>query len=222
MKILLIDDDLEMVKTLQGCLSKYFTVEISCSGIEGETLVYMNDYDVVVLDVMLKGCNGIEMCRKIRKNNFNVPILILSGKLELEDKVTALNSGADDYLTKPFVLEELIARIRSLSRRNSRNILSNVLYVGDLKIDSDARSVKRMGNDIKLTKTDFNLLEYLVKNIGRVITRDMILDHVWASNNESLTNVVDVHIKYIRDQVDKPFEKKLIKTVHGLGYKIEA
>jgi two-component system copper resistance phosphate regulon response regulator CusR len=222
MKILLVDDDLQMASTVKDLLSGFFTVETCSSGVEGESIVYSNDYDLVILDVLLGDGNGIEICRKIRENNYTMPILVLSGKAELENKVRALNYGADDYITKPFYAEELIARIRALLRRQKSGFAANTLSVGDLTLDLEKRKVARGKTVIPLRRKEFSLLEYLIRNEGRVMTRDMILDHLWESDTDSLTNIVDVHIKYLRDQLDKPYKKKLIKTVHGIGYKIEA
>ena len=150
-----------------------------------------------------------------------MPILMLTGQSETEKKVLALDAGADDYLVKPFRFEELLARIRALLRRNTVTLTSNILSIDNLTLDPAKKTVKRNEDNITLRRKEFSLLEYLMRNNGRVITREMILDHIWESTNDSVTNVVDVHIKYLRDKVDKPYKKKLIKTVHGVGYKIE-
>lgn len=220
MKLLIIGDDRRLAANLKNTLGKHFLVETLDVPIQFDIHAFSNDYDLIILD-LLENIRSVDVCLKLRKNKSSIPILILNDNADIESKVRALNSGADDYLTKPYELEELIARIRTLFRRSS-NIVSNTIFVGDLTIDLESRTVERMGHNIKLTKKDFNLLEYLARNNGRVITRDMILDHVWESNNESIANVVDVHIKYLRDQIDRPYDKKIIKTVHGLGYKIEA
>ncbi len=222
MKILLIDDDLQMASTIKDLLSVFFTVEICSGATDGESIIYSNEYDLVILDILLGDGNGIEICRKIRENNYTMPILVLTGKIEIEYKVRALNCGADDYLTKPFNTEELIARIRALLRRQRSGFVTNTLTIGDLTLDLEKRKVIRGKNVIPLRRKEFSLLEYLIRNAGRVMTRDMILDHLWDSDTDSLTNLVDVHIKYLRDQLDKPYRKKMIKTVHGIGYKIEA
>jgi DNA-binding response OmpR family regulator len=151
-----------------------------------------------------------------------MPILMLTGQAETEKKVLALDAGADDYLVKPFKIEELLARIRALLRRHPTALTSNTLSIDSLILDPSRKIVKRNEDNIVLRRKEFDLLEYLMRNNGRVITREMIVDNIWDSNHESVTNVVDVHIKYLRDKIDKPYKKKLIKTVHGVGYKIEA
>lgn len=222
MRILLIEDEKDTAQILKRNLDNYFTVEVAYSGEEGEYLASVNDYDLIILDLMLPDMNGMEVTRKLRDNKIFTPILVLTAQFETESKIKALDLGADDYLTKPFSIEELLARIRALLRRPPQVLTSNIISVGDLIIDLNKRLVMRSGKTLFLRRKEFYLLEYLARNVGRVITRSMILDHVWESSNESLTNIVDVHIKYLRDQIDKPFNTKLIKTVHGMGYKIES
>ena len=221
MKALFIEDDKELAETLKEELSSRFIIDLAFSGEEGEYNSFVNDYDVIIIDYNLPGINGIEVCRKIREGNIRTPILMLTGEVEVSKKIEALNSGADDYLTKPFVLEELLARIKALLRRPPQMLHSNIISIGDLTIDTDNQQVARNGKTILLRKKEFHLLEYLARNEGRIITREMILDHVWESLEEPITNTIDVHIKYLRDHIDKEFDKKLIKTVHGMGYKIE-
>ncbi|HWY79258.1 MAG TPA: response regulator transcription factor [Candidatus Sulfotelmatobacter sp.] len=222
MKLLLIDDNKELVQTLQEELSKYFIVEIAHNGKQGEYLAHINDYDIIILDIVLPDIDGIEICRMLRKAKIHTPIIILTGKLDHSTKVATLNIGADDYITKPFHLPELLSRIRAVLRRQKNVFNANVLTIADLQIDFDTKQVIRNNKIISLRKKEFYLLEYLARNVGSVITRDMILNHVWESDTDALTNIVDVHIKYLRDQIDKDFNKKLIKTVHGIGYKLEA
>jgi DNA-binding response OmpR family regulator len=221
MRILLIEDDKQMAHAVRAALENYFIVEIALTGEKGEQQLQINNYDLVILDWVLPDTNGLALCERIRKLGLTVPILMLTGQDEVEKKVMSLNAGADDYLTKPFRFEELLARIRALLRRRSVEIVPTTLTLDDLIFDLNKRSVKRNGSVINLRRKELYLLEYLMKNIGRVITREMILDQIWDSSNESLTNIVDVHIKYLRDKIDKPFDKKLIKTVHGFGYKME-
>lgn len=221
MRILLIEDDNQIAESIKDRLVAHFTVEIALSGEQAEYKLQINSYDLVILDWFLPDTNGLEICQKIRKSGLTMPILMLTGNSEVEKKVMALDAGADDYLTKPFRFEELLARIRALLRRQPQNLLATTLSVDDLTFDLSKRVVKRNGNTIPLRRKELYLLEYLMRNNGQVLTREMILDHIWDSNNESLTNIVDVHIKYLRDKIDKPFKKKLIKTVHGLGYKLE-
>src|SRR3989338_11323826 len=222
MKILVVDDDQELVGTLKDQLAAFFLIETAKSGEEGEFLAQVNEYDLIILDYILPDINGLEICQKLRDNNIKTPILMLTGKGEIEEKVTALNLGIDDYLTKPFNFDELLARIRALLRRPPQTFQSNIITVGDLTIDLDKGPVWREQKVMQLRRKELYLLEYLARNAGRVISREMILEHVWDSADEPITNTVDVHIKYLRYSIDRQFEKKLIKTIHGLGYKLEA
>lgn len=222
MRLLLIEDDRQMALSLKDGLSKFFVVEIASTGEQGEYLLHVNSYDLVIIDWILPDKDGLALCDALRKSGQTTPILMLTGQSEVEKKVLALDTGVDDYLVKPFKFEELLARIRALLRRYPASLTSNLLSLDNLTLDLSRKIVKRNENIISLRRKEFYLLEYLMRNSGHVITREMILDHVWESTNESVTNVVDVHIKYLRDKIDKPYKKKLIKTVHGLGYKIEA
>ena len=222
MRILFIEDDKETAQTIKEELESYFVVEVVHTGEDGEYQAYVNDYDVILLDYMLPGINGIEVCTKIRAANNGVPILMLTANDDIPNKVGALEAGADDYLTKPFNFDELLARIRALLRRQRTVTGTNILKVEDLIYDVNKKVVTRHGIPLTLRRKELYLLEYLMRNAGQIITREMIFNHVWDSENDSLTNTIDVHIKYLRDRVDKNFDKKLIKTVHGLGYKIEA
>lgn len=221
MKLLLIDDNKELVQTLRKELSKYFIVETARTGKQGEYLAQVNDYELIILDITLPDLNGIEVCKLLRESGIHTPIIMLTGHGELATKVSALDLGADDYVIKPFKFPELLSRMRAVLRRQKKILPSNILTVGDLQIDLNKRLVFRKDKIISLRKKEFYLLEYLVRNVGNVITREMILNHVWASENDFLTNIVDVHIKYLRDHIDRGFDKKLIKTIHGLGYKLE-
>ncbi|MDO8269423.1 MAG: response regulator transcription factor [Candidatus Levybacteria bacterium] len=222
MKLLLIEDDFEIAITLKEELEKNYIVKISATGEDGEYQAEINDYDLILLDLGLPDKDGLEVCRNIRKSGVRAPILVLTGQADLKMKVSLLDAGADDYLTKPFKLEELMARVRALLRRPKETLLSNTLSTSDLTLDLDKKTAKRETQLIALRKKEFYLLEYLVRNAGNVVSRGMILDNVWDNDCDSLTNIVDVHINYLRDRIDKPYDKKLIKTVHGLGYKIEA
>ncbi len=222
MKILIIEDDRQTAETIRDVLKDYYAVDVSYSGKDGEYQASVNEYDAIILDVVLPDMDGVEVCKKIRENEIKTPILMLTGKTETKDKVTALDSGADDYLTKPFKFAELLARIRALMRRAPSTLDSNTLSVGNLSLDIGTNKVKRNDKTIPLRRKEFGLLEYLMRNRGRVLTRSMILEHVWDSDTDPITNTVDVHINYLRDKIDRPFPTQLIKTVHGLGYKIEA
>lgn len=221
MRILVVEDDRDTALTMKEELESSFIVELAFTGEECEYKANINGYDLIILDYILPDINGITVCENIRKAGIKTPILMLTGQHEITRKVMALDSGADDYMTKPFNAAELHARIRALLRRQDREICNNILAVGDLTFDLSKKIVVRNHKKLSLRRKEMYLLEYFMRNAGRVITREMILDHVWDSTNESVTNIVDVHIKYLRDIVDKPFDKKIIKTIHGLGYKLE-
>ncbi len=222
MKILLIEDDNVLAQTLKEELEENYVVDIALSGEEGEYAAFVNEYDIIIVDFNLPGMSGLEVCRIIREGGKTIPVLMLTGEDAVAKKVDALNAGADDYLTKPFHMDELLARIRALLRRPAQALQSNIISIADLEIDLNNQRVSREGKRISLRKKEFYLLEYLARNVGRIITREMILDHVWSTVEEPSTNTIDVHIKYLRDHIDKAFDKKLIKTVHGMGYKLEA
>lgn len=222
MRILIIEDHEDIAASIKDELRHTYAVDICLTGKEGSYQARTNEYDLIILDLSLPDASGIDICREIRNDNNNTPILILTGIDETESKVVALDAGADDYLIKPFSNDELSARIRALMRRRNESMTSNILRVEDLRLDTAQRTVVRNSHEIVLRRKEFDLLEYLMRNAGRVLTRSMILEHVWDNNVDFFTNAIDVHIKYLRDQVDRPFKKKLIKTVHGLGYKLEA
>ena len=222
MKLLLVEDDKETAQTIKEELKGNFIVELAFTGEDGEYQAELNEYELIILDLNLPDINGFEVCQRLRSNGIKTPILILTGEDEVDKKVSLLDEGADDYLTKPFNIAELKARIRTLLRRPRELYSSNILSIGDLTIDLNRKQITRGDKTISLRRKEFYLLEYLARNAGRVITREMILDHIWDSASEPITNIIDVHIKYLRDQIDGPFDKKLIKTVHGWGYKLEA
>lgn len=222
MKLLVVEDE----RRLAGILAEGFTeagyvVDVAYDGEQAEKLAVSQDYDVIVLDVMLPGKNGLAVCRELRRRRTDAAILMLTARDTLEDKVTGLDCGADDYLTKPFQFPELLARVRSLLRRASRS-RSRVITVGDLEIDTATREVRRASSPIQLTTKEYALLEYLAYNAGRVLTRDQILAHVWPSDYEGYSNTVDVFIRYLRRKIDEGHEPKLIQTVIGLGYTLKA
>lgn len=222
MKILLIEDDKNTAEAVKnGLKSHYYTVDSVFTGGEGEINAEVNDYDLVIIDIMLPDIDGIEVCRRIRSSGIKTPILMLTARLSVEDKVTALDNGADDYLTKPFNLAELLARVRALMRRDVNSLKNNKLKAADLILDTTTYMVKRTDKTIDLRKKELEILEYLMRNKGKVMSRSMIFEHVWDENSNPFTNVVDVHIRYLREKIDLPFREQLIKTVHGIGYKIE-
>ena len=221
MRVLLIDDEKNLAIAIRESLSKYFVIDVAYNGQDGEYLAHINEYDLILLDYILPDISGVELCKKLRMANIKVPILFVTVKYAIRDKVLALDAGADDYILKPFSVKELHARIRALIRRGSHIYNDDVLKADNLVLDVAKRTVVRNEKEIYLRRKEFNLLEYMLRNQNRVLTRAMILDHVWEGGMEELSNTVDVHVKYLRDKIDKSYKRKLIKTVHGLGYKLE-
>ena len=173
-------------------------------------------YDAVVLDLMLPDCSGLDVLRRLRDSGCDTPVLILTARDEVSDRVEGLDSGADDYMPKPFALAELRARLRVLFRRGAAP--PNTLSIGDLKLDLAARRVERAGQRVELTAREYALLEYMARNAGHVVTRPMIAEHVWETSFDTFSNVIDVYVRYLRKKIDEPFENKLIHTRRGLGY----
>jgi len=222
MKILLIEDEPKIAAAIRrGLHGDGYNVEIFANGESGLAAAIGDDYDLMIIDRMLPGVEGLAIVKKIRENNIQTPILILTAKGQVRDRVEGLNAGADDYLVKPFSFEELLARIRALLRRGDVAKTSNVLKVADLEMDIGRRSVTRNGREIVLTATEFSLLEYLMRNTGQVLSKDNLISHVWDFDADILPNTVEAYIGYLRSKIDRPFRKKLLKTVRGFGYKIE-
>ena len=221
MKILCIEDDKGLTATLKSALIAHYAVDVAHLGSSGEDEAIATEYDIIILDLMLPDADGVQVVKNIRAAKITTPILILTGKLDETEVVRALDAGADDYLTKPFRLAELLARLRALLRRGNERSSQTVLTVADLLLDTTKKTVSRNDVAIPLRRKEYLLLEYLMRYPGKVLTRGMILDHVWESESDPATNTIDVHINFLRDKIDKPFKKSLIKTVHGLGYKIE-
>lgn len=221
MKILLIEDNHSLADSIKRNLSKQFIVVTCGDGEEGLQQALSGTFDSIVLDLGLPGKNGYEICKTIRLNHIHTPILILTGTDDVPTKVALLNMGADDYLSKPFHIAELRARLGALLRRTPDNFRTNILTISDLTIDPDRRRVERGGVRINLRRKEFDILECLVRNQGRPVTRSMILDYAWDGSKESWNNTVDVHIKHLRDKIDKPFKSRLIKTAYGIGYVID-
>lgn len=219
-KILLIEDDKKLALTIKEELeTSGYSVEACFDGETGEYKAITNDFDLIIVDLILPDKSGVKICQSLRREKVNSSILVLTGEIDVNKKVLALDKGADDYLTKPFSFAELKARIRALLRRKADSFTS--LSAGNLSLDVDKKVVKRAGKIIPLRRKEIALLEYLMRNQGRVVTRDMILNHIWGDEDEPSYNTVDVHVKYLRDKIDKNFPHKLIKTIYGLGYKIE-
>lgn len=224
MRILIIEDDHKIANAIKkGLEQESFAVDVSYDGKDGLGQASTIDYDVIILDRMLPETDGLEICRILRKQKNNTPILMLTAKDKVSDRVEGLNSGADDYLIKPFAFEELLARIRVLLRRPAE-VQKTVLTVGDLELDPVNFEVRRASRDISLSTKEFALLEYLMRNEKRILTKDNIISHVWDYDADILPNTVEVFVGSLRTKIDKPFGKKksLIKTVRGFGYKIGA
>lgn len=221
MKILLIEDEHKIANAVkQGLLQEKYATEICYDGEDGLASALGGEYDVIILDRMLPGVDGVEICRQLRAKGMQTPILMLTAKSQIRDRVTGLNSGADDYLTKPFSFEELLARVRALLRRPQENI-GNILQVEDLTLDTLTYEVKRESQQIDLSQTEFALLEYLMRNYGRVLSKANIINHVWDFDADVLPNTVEAYIGYLRNKIDRPFKATpLIQTVRGFGYKI--
>ncbi len=220
MRILLVEDEEKVSRFIvRGLTAESFAVDTASDGLTGLELATTYDYDLVILDLMLPGLSGTGLLRRIRQKNHSVPILMLTARDGVSDKVEHLDAGADDYLTKPFAFAELVARIKALLRRGSVERPS-VLRVADLEIDRLSQHVKRTGLRIELTAKEYALLEYLAANAGRVLSRTMIIDHVWDQSFDGATNIVDVYVRHLRAKVDEGHTKKLIRTVRGVGYKI--
>jgi heavy metal response regulator len=217
-RVLLVEDDKKVSSFIRrGLVQEGFSVDVSGDGRDAFHQALEEPYDVVILDIVIPHMDGLDVLGEIRQRGCPVPVLILSAKDSVEDRVRGLNAGADDYLVKPFSFAELTARLRALLRRHS-NIGQSVLRVGDLEIDLAARKVTRGAARINLTPKEFALLEYLARNRGDVLTRTMIAEHVWDQHFDSFTNVIDVYIRYLRTKIDEPFETKLIHTIRGVGY----
>ncbi len=220
MRILLIEDNRRLNDSLRKVLQDDgYVVDPAYDGLEGEELATMTSYDVVILDIMLPEKDGLAVCRSLRNKRIRTPILMLTARDALQDRVTGLDSGADDYLVKPFEVDELRARIRALLRRDSPE-KSGLLCVGDLEIDVATHTVRRGERPIELTAKEFSLLEYLVRHPNRLITREMAQEHLWSYDHAIASNVVDVYIRRLRRKIDDPEKVKLIETVRGVGYRV--
>ncbi len=218
MRILIAEDE----KSLNRIIAKQlkasgYSVDCAFNGEEAYDMISMTDYDAAVFDVMMPKIDGFSLLKKIRNECNNLPVLFLTARDSIEDRVEGLDIGADDYLVKPFAFEELLARIRVLIRKNSVS-KSNVITVSDLTVDVSSRKVTRNGKDILLSAKEYELLQYLAVNNGIVLSREKIEDHIWNYDYEGGTNVVDVYIRYLRRKIDDEFDKKLIHTVRGMGY----
>jgi DNA-binding response OmpR family regulator len=224
MHILVVEDEQRLAYLLRRVLlEERHTVDLAYDGPSGLDLALSGSYDVVTLDLMLPEIDGLEICRQMRRERVMTPVLMLTARGAVEDRVTGLNVGADDYLTKPFAMEEFLARVNALLRRRDRRFDEMPqLVVGDLTLDLVRHEARRAGRVIELTAKEFALLEYLMRHPNQALTRTQIVDSVWRYDMEALSNVVDIYIHYLREKIDQGFGRPLIKTVRGIGYKIEA
>jgi DNA-binding response OmpR family regulator len=222
MKVLIIEDEHKIANLLkQGLEQERFVADVAYEGTSGFDLASSEPFDAIILDRLLPGIDGLEICKKLREQGVHTPILMLTAKGQIMDRVEGLNSGADDYLTKPFAFEELLARIKALVRR-PKNTLNNILQVDDLTLNVDNYDVKRQDTRIILSSKEFALLEYLMRHQNRTLTKAQIISHVWSYDANILPNTVEVFIGYLRNKIDRPFKNKkiLIQTIRGFGYKI--
>lgn len=220
MRVLVAEDDSALASFVRkGLEAEHYAVDIASDGAEAQYMAEEYDYDLVILDLTLPQTDGLHVLKRVRAKKSGLPVLVLTARSRVEDRVKGLDLGADDYLTKPFSFSELSARVRALLRRGSRPAES-ILRAEDLELNRVERTVKRAGRRIELTPKEFALLEYLMLNAGRRVTRTMIIEHVWNLSFDTMTNVVDVYINYLRKKVDEGFGHKLIRTVRGVGYQL--
>ena len=220
MRILLVEDEEKVSRFVErGLVAERFAVDAVYDGTSGLEYATTYSYDLIILDLMLPNLSGTDVLRQLRRVNQSVPVLVLTARDTVADKVENFEIGADDYLTKPFAFAELLVRIKALLRRGPVSRAS-VLHVGDLELDRLSQQVRRAGQRIELTAKEYALLEYLMSNAGRVLSRTMIIEHVWDESFDGLTNIVDVYVRHLRNKVDDPHEQKLIRTVRGVGYTI--
>lgn len=220
MKILLIEDDQAVAKAVTwGLRNERFNVDHAPNGILGLRMAVSNAYDLIILDLLLPDKNGEDVCKQLRNANFDTSIIVLTALGDLNSKMKLFDFGADDYITKPFAFQELLARIKSAMRKKKIE-LSNILVYEELQLDLKKHEVARAGSKINLRSKEIKILEYLMRHAEQVLTREMILNYVWGPTVERYTNVVDVHVHHLRNKIDKPFNKKLLKTISNVGYKI--
>ncbi len=221
MRVLLIEDEHKIARAIkQGLNQEKYAVDVEYDADSGLGAALSETYDVMIIDRMLPGSmEGLDICREIRKAKVHTPIILLTAKDQVRDRVEGLNAGADDYLVKPFSFEELLARIRALLRR-PKEAQTNILKIEDLSLDTVTYEVKRDGKPILLSAKEFALLEYMMRNSGRVLSKDNIISHVWDFDADILPNTVEVYMGYLRNKIDKPFKRSLIHTMRGFGYKV--
>ena len=222
MRILVVEDEAKVASFVRRALEEEsYAVDACDDGAKGLDLARAGCYDLIILDLMLPGMPGLDVLKALRMEQVSAPVLILTARAELDQKVKGLDAGADDYLTKPFAIEELVARVRALLRRGTGEV-TGVLQVDDLVLNPATREVARGGSRIELTAKEYALLEYRMRSAGRVLTRPMIAEHVWNQDFDTFTNVIDVYVNYLRNKIDRDCERKLIRTVRGSGYTLKA
>ena len=221
MRILVVEDEKKVASFIKkGLEEDYYSVDIALDGKEGSKLAFSDEYDLIIMDIMLPFKDGISILKEIRQEKITTPVLMLTAKDDVSDKVFGLDSGADDYLSKPFAFDELLARVRALLRRHSaeKNV---ILKVSDLKLDTQSHKAYRNETEIFLTQKEYSILEYLMRNKNRVISRVKLSEHVYDYHFDSDTNVIDVYINKLRNKIDKGFENQILMTVRGVGYMIK-
>lgn len=222
MRILLLEDEPKVSALVKrGLTAERYAVDVTADGREGLEYTEAYPYDLILLDLMLPSLSGVEVLQRIRRNNQYVPILVLTARDSIDDKVKLFEIGADDYLTKPFAFAELLVRVKALLRRGPVN-RSSTLRIGDLELDRLTQQVKRRGKRIELTAKEYSLLEYLMQNPDRVLSRNMIIEHVWDQSFDGITNIVDVYVRHLRSKIDEGTDHKMIRTVRGTGYMIRS
>ena len=223
MHILVVEDERRLANLVRRALEEEgHVVDVSGDGAEALEMARATQYDLLVLDLMLPHMDGVEVCRRLRSDNNDVRILMLTARDAVDDRVLGLEAGADDYLVKPFSFAELLARVKALARRQVQPQAEQELVCGDLVLDLGRREARRDDKTIELTAKEYQLLEFLMRNAGHVLTRTQILDHVWGYNFDSFSNVVDIYVHYLRNKIDKGFSEPLIRTVRGVGYSLKA
>ncbi len=221
MRILLVEDDARVASFIRrGLREENYTVDLAVDGEQGLFLAQTGEYDLVILDLLLPKRSGLDVLRTLRAERITIPILILTAKDKLEDKIAGLDAGADDYLTKPFGFDELLARVRALMRRRG-DMVPTLLRAGDLEMDTMRRHVTRDGKELILTNREYALLEFFLRHPNQVVTRSMLSEHVWEHDFDTFSNVIDVHVARLRRKVDDGFETKLLQTVRGSGYTLQ-
>ena len=223
MKLLVIEDEHKIANSIKkGLEQETFVVDVAYDGADGYDLASTNEYDVIILDLMLPKMDGMSVCKSLRDEGVHTPILMLTAKGELLDKVNGLNNGADDYLVKPFAFGELVARVRALTRRPKQH-QNSIITVSDLELNTTTFEVKRSGKEVLLSRKEFGLLEYLMRHPQKIISKDQIISNVWNYESDVLPNTIEVYVGYLRNKIDRAFpdKKALIITVRGFGYKLE-